>query len=238
MVSSFFVGSVFDTTAGILVFVYALTQGLLPKPPELPDLPAFEIAFWAQHPSFLLFTITALGIAIVIAFALLARRVEAFWDRVKQGVVILTDPRRYLRKVAAWQGVGWLLRFVAFWFFLEAFDIGGSFGNVMLVMSVQAIVQRSSPSPRAAPAPSRRCWWRPWSAQARSPSSPTRSAQQIAMAAWSAILGFAGPHPRLPHHRLAPPAAQREPGGGAARDLGRRVGGDSPAPRRLVARRE
>ena len=139
VVSSFFVGSVFDTTAGILVFVYALSQGLLPKPPELPDLPAFDIAFWAQHPSFLLFTITALGIGIVIAFALLARRVEAFWDRVKQGAVVLTDPRRYLGTVASWQAAGWLLRFFSFWFFLEAFHIGGSFQNVLLVMSVQTV---------------------------------------------------------------------------------------------------
>ena len=74
-----------------------------------------------------------------IAIYLLAHRVRRFWDRVKQGVVILTEPRRYLREVAAWQGVGWLCRFAAFWFFLEAFGIGGSFGNVMLVMSVQAI---------------------------------------------------------------------------------------------------
>ena len=139
VVSSFFVGSVFDTTAGILVFVYALSQGLLPKPPELPNLPAFDIAFWAQHPSFLLFTITALGIGIVIAFALLARRVEAFWDRVKQGAVVLTDPRRYLGTVASWQAAGWLLRFFSFWFFLEAFHIGGSFQNVLLVMSVQTV---------------------------------------------------------------------------------------------------
>src|SRR6266508_5868984 len=77
VVSSFFVGSVFDTSAGILVFVYALTQGLLPKPPELPDLPAFDIAFWAQHPRFLLFFITAVGIGAVVAFAVLARRAEA-----------------------------------------------------------------------------------------------------------------------------------------------------------------
>lgn len=139
VVSSFFVGSVFDTSAGILVFVYALTQGLLPKPPELPNLPAFDIAFWAQHPSLLLFTITALGIAIVIAFALLARHVEAFWDRVKQGAVVLTDPGSYLRTVASWQASGWLLRFFSFWFFLDAFHIGGSFQNVMLVMSVQTI---------------------------------------------------------------------------------------------------
>jgi uncharacterized membrane protein YbhN (UPF0104 family) len=139
VVSSFFVGSVFDTSAGILVFIYALTQGLLPQPPELPDLPAFDIAFWAENPSFLLFTLTALGIAAVALFVLLARRVEAFWDRVKQGAVVLTDVRRYLRTVALWQGVGWVFRFFSYWFFLDAFHIGGSFQNVLLVMSVQTV---------------------------------------------------------------------------------------------------
>lgn len=139
VVSSFFVGSVFDTAAGILVFVYALSQGLLPKPPELPDLPAFDIAFWAQHPDFLVFTLTALAIALVVAFALLARRVEAFWDRVKQGAIVLATPMLYLKTVASWQGLGWVLRFLSYWFFLEAFHIGGTFQNVLLVMSVQAI---------------------------------------------------------------------------------------------------
>src|SRR4051794_13913501 len=139
VVSSFFVGSVFDTTAGILVFVYAITQGLLPRPPELPDLPAFDIAFWAEHPSLLLFTLTALGILIVVAFALLARHVEAFWDRVKQGAIVLTTPSVYLRTVVSWQGAGWVLRFFSYWFFLEAFNIGGSFQNVLLVMSVQTV---------------------------------------------------------------------------------------------------
>jgi uncharacterized membrane protein YbhN (UPF0104 family) len=139
VVSSFFVGSVFDTSAGILVFLYALTQGLLPQPPELPDLPAFDIAFWAEHPSLLLFTLTALGIATVVTFALLARRVEAFWDRVKQGAVVLTDIPLYLRTVALWQAIGWVMRFFSFWFFLEAFHIGGSFQNVLLVMSVQTV---------------------------------------------------------------------------------------------------
>ena len=139
VVSSFFVGSVFDTTVGILVFVYALTQGLLPKPPELPDLPAFDIAFWAQHPSLLLFTLTALGILVVVLFAVLARRVEEFWDHIKQGAIVLATPTVYLRTVASWQGLGWVMRFASYWFFLEAFHIGGSFQNVLLVMSVQTI---------------------------------------------------------------------------------------------------
>jgi uncharacterized membrane protein YbhN (UPF0104 family) len=139
VVSSFFVGSVFDTTAGILVFIYALTQGLLPQPPELPDLPAFDIAFWAEHPSLLLFTLTALGILAVVLFAVLARRVEEFWNHIKQGAIVLATPGRYLSSVASWQAVGWVMRFFSYWFFLEAFNVGGSFQNVLLVMSVQTV---------------------------------------------------------------------------------------------------
>src|SRR5215510_7280777 len=125
VVSSFFVGSVFDTTAGILVFIYALSQGLLPRPPELPDLPAFDIAFWAQHPDLLVFTLTALGILVVILFAVLARRVEQFWSHIKQGAVVLATPTVYLGAVASWQALGWVMRFFSYWFFLEAFNVGG-----------------------------------------------------------------------------------------------------------------
>ena len=48
--SSFLVQTVFDTTVGILVLFYAISQGLLPPLPQIPDLPAFEISFWADHP--------------------------------------------------------------------------------------------------------------------------------------------------------------------------------------------
>ena len=120
----------------------------------------------------------------------LGRRVRAFWDRVKQGVVILTEPRRYLRQVAAWQGVGWLCRFAAFWFFLEAFGIGGSFGNVLLVMSVQAIANIVPFTPGGAGAQQALL-----AATLTGPSRTTVLAYsvgtQIAMAAWSVVLGFA-----------------------------------------------
>jgi uncharacterized membrane protein YbhN (UPF0104 family) len=188
--SSFLVQTVFDTTIGLLVLLYAVARGLLPKPPQLPDLSAFEISFWAGHPQALLIVTAALLVAIAVAVYLLAHRVRRFWDRVKQGVVILTQPRRYLRQVAAWQGVGWLCRFAAFWCFLEAFGIGGSFGSVMLVMSVQAIANVVPFTPGGAGAQQ--------ALLVATLSGPTRSAvlsfsvgTQIAMAAWSVALGFA-----------------------------------------------
>jgi uncharacterized membrane protein YbhN (UPF0104 family) len=188
--SSFLVQTVFDTSVGILVLFYAISQGLLPPLPQIPDLPAFEISFWANHPKALGFTILGLLVAIVIGIYFLAHRVRRFWDRVRQGVIILAEPRRYLREVAAWQGLGWLLRFAAFWFFLEAFGIGGSVGNVMLVMSVQAIANIIPFTPGGAGAQQ--------ALLVATLTGPSRTAvlsfsvgTQIAMAAWSIVLGFA-----------------------------------------------
>jgi uncharacterized membrane protein YbhN (UPF0104 family) len=188
--SSFLVQTVFDTTVGILVLFYAISQGLLPPLPQIPDLPAFELSFWADHPKTLAFVCAALLLALAIGIYLLAHRVRRFWARVKQGLVILTDPRRYLREVALWQGVGWLFRFAAFWFFLEAFEIGGSLGNVMLVMSVQAIANIVPFTPGGAGAQQ--------ALLVATLNGPSRTAvlsfsvgTQIAMAAWSVVLGFA-----------------------------------------------
>jgi uncharacterized membrane protein YbhN (UPF0104 family) len=187
--SSFFVQSVFDTSAGVLVFLYAVTQGLLPAAPELPDLPAFEISFWAENPDLLIFFLTALVIAVIVLFAVLARRAEEFWERIKQGVVVLTDIPRYLREVALWQGAGWVMRFLSFWFFLEAFHIGGSFENVMIVMSVQAVATLLPFTPGGAGAQQ--------ALLVATLVGPGPVAvltysvgQQIAVAAWAALLGF------------------------------------------------
>ncbi|HEY2334849.1 MAG TPA: lysylphosphatidylglycerol synthase transmembrane domain-containing protein [Solirubrobacterales bacterium] len=187
--SSFLAQTVFDTTAGVLVLLYAISQGLLPEPPELPRLPAFEISFWANHPQTLLIVTAAVLVAIAIGIYYLAHHVRRFWDRVKQGLAIFRQPRRYVREVAAWQGLGWLCRFGAFWFFLEAFGIGGSVGSVMLVMSVQAISTIVPLTPGGAGAQQ--------ALLVATLAGPSRTAvlsfsvgTQIAMAAWSVALGF------------------------------------------------
>jgi len=187
--SSFLVQTVFDTSVGILVLFYAISQGLLPPLPQIPKLPAFEISFWAENPDLFFIALGVTVVAIAIAIYLLAHRVRRFWARVRQGLVILAEPRRYLREVFAWQGVGWLCRFAAFWFFLEAFGIDGSFGTVMLVMSVQAIANIVPFTPGGAGAQQ--------ALLVATLNGPSRTAvlsfsvgTQIAMAAWSVLLGF------------------------------------------------
>jgi uncharacterized membrane protein YbhN (UPF0104 family) len=137
--SSFAVELIFDLCMAIPIMAFAFSQGAFPKPPDFSKLPAFDLAFFASHPRFTLFLLTVAGIATLIAFALLSARVRAFWGRVRQGVTILTDRRRYFREVFAVQFVGWLFRFTAFFFLLGAFNVGGSVRNVLLVLGVNAV---------------------------------------------------------------------------------------------------
>jgi uncharacterized protein (TIRG00374 family) len=65
--------------------------------------------------------------------------VKAFWARVRQGLTILSDRRRYLREVFLVQLGGWGFRFAAFWLLLDAFNVGGSLRNVLLVLGVNAV---------------------------------------------------------------------------------------------------
>jgi uncharacterized protein (TIRG00374 family) len=137
--SSFFVEAIFDLCMAIPILTFAFTQGAFPKPPDFSKLPVFDLAFFASNPRFTLFVLTALAIASLVAVAVLSARVRAFWARVQQGVTILRDRRRYFREVFLVQLGAWTLRFTAFWFLLEAFNVGGSVKNVMLVLGVNAV---------------------------------------------------------------------------------------------------
>jgi hypothetical protein len=90
---------IFDATMGVFILTFAFTQGVFPKPPDFANLGAFDLSFFAGHPRFLLFVITVLGAVGPSGFALLSRRVRAFWARVRQGLTILRDRRRYFREV-------------------------------------------------------------------------------------------------------------------------------------------
>jgi uncharacterized membrane protein YbhN (UPF0104 family) len=137
--SSFTVELIFDLCMAVPILAFAFSQGVFPKPPDFSELPAFDLAFFAAHPRFTLFLLTVLGIAVMVGFALLSARVVAFWRRVRQGLTVLFDRRRYLREVFAVQLGAWVFRFTAFYFLLSAFNVGGSIRNVLLVLGVNAV---------------------------------------------------------------------------------------------------
>jgi uncharacterized membrane protein YbhN (UPF0104 family) len=137
--SSMFVELIYDAVIAIPVLTFAFTQGVFPKPPDFSKLDAFDLSWFASHMRVTLFILTLLGVLVFAGFALLSARVRAFWARVRQGFAILRDRRRYFREVFAFQFAGWLFRFAAFWCLLEAFGVGGSVRNVLLVLGTNAV---------------------------------------------------------------------------------------------------
>jgi uncharacterized protein (TIRG00374 family) len=188
--AAFFVELVYDAVMGVFILTFAFTQGVFPKPPDFSKLHAFDLSFLASHPRFTLFLLTALAMASLVAFALLSARVRAFWARVRQGLTILFDRRRYLRQVFALQFVGWLFRFTAFWFLLEAFNIGGSVKNVLLVLGVNAVAAAVPFTPGGAGV--QQAFLVKVFAGAAAPATVAAYSvgQQIAIAVFSLTLGF------------------------------------------------
>lgn len=137
--SGLYTGILFDWFMGLLVMCFAFTQGVFPKPPDFSKVPAFDISFFASHMRFTLFFLTLLGVAFLVGFALLSASVQAFWRRIRQGFTILRDFRRYRAQMASWQFASWVFRLGAYWALLDAFHIGGSLRNALLVLGVQVV---------------------------------------------------------------------------------------------------
>ena len=137
--STLFVLSLFDMAMALAIFVYALTLGVLPGFGSLGGLPGFDFGFFAANPEFSLLLFLVLVIFGVIGVFWLRLHVAEFKQRLRQGVVVLSDRSRYLREVALWQAGDWLLRFVAIWFFLDAFGVEQSLRNVLLVQVTQSL---------------------------------------------------------------------------------------------------
>ncbi len=64
---------------------------------------------------------------------------RAFWERIRQGLAVLRDRDVYKRRMASWQFASWIARFFAYWALLDAFHIGGSVRNALLVLAVQVV---------------------------------------------------------------------------------------------------
>jgi uncharacterized membrane protein YbhN (UPF0104 family) len=132
-------GAVLDACVSTLVLAFAFTQGIFPKPADFADLSSFDLAFIGRNPEVTLFIVTALLVIALTAIAILSARVHAFWARVRQGVTILRDRRRYGREMVTWQLGAWVFRFGTWWLMLAAFHLGASLRNVLLVQAVQVI---------------------------------------------------------------------------------------------------
>jgi len=139
LASTLLVLSFFDTAMAGLLFAYALTLGVLPGADALGGLPGFDFGFFAANAEFSFVLLVVLTIFGLIGFFWLRLHVAEFKQRLRQGFAVMSDRTRYLREVALWQAGDWTLRFVAIWFFLDAFAIEQTIRNVLLVQVTQSL---------------------------------------------------------------------------------------------------
>lgn len=189
--SSFLCEHVFDAGLAVVTLGFAFTQGVFPKPPDFSKLGAFDLSYLAAHPRFTLFLLTALGVLGLVGFALLSARVRAFWARVRQGFAILADRRRWLREMAAVQAGGAVFRLAAYWSLLEAFHVGGSVRNVLLVQATNTIATALPLTPGGAGV-QQAILLKVFAAKASAATVAAYSVgQEIAIAASSLLIAFA-----------------------------------------------
>jgi uncharacterized membrane protein YbhN (UPF0104 family) len=181
---------VFDAAVGVFVLIFAFTQGVFPKPPDFSKLSSFDISYLAEHFRLTLFLITLLVVVGLVVFAVLSSRIQAFWARVRQGVTILSDRRRYVREVVSLQVLAWLSRFAAFWFLLDAFRIGGSVKNVLLVFGVNQVAGAVPFTPGGAGV-QQALIVKVFASSGGATAAAYSVGQQIAIAAFTASIGLA-----------------------------------------------
>jgi uncharacterized membrane protein YbhN (UPF0104 family) len=139
ILAAMIVETLVDAVFGIAILVFALTQHVLPRVPELPSIPAFEWSWAAANPTVTAIIAVFLALGAMLALRHIKRASVAFAARVRQGFTILRTPRRYFVLVALPQVVGWGCRVASAAAFLEAFGIPGTVRNALLVMVVGSL---------------------------------------------------------------------------------------------------
>jgi uncharacterized membrane protein YbhN (UPF0104 family) len=139
VMSSLCAPAIFDACVASALLLFAFTSGTFPRPKAFGGLQSFDIAFFARHPQFTLFVITAIAVVGLTAFALLSRRIATLLVQLRQGWAILRDRRRYVIGMLVPQSAGWLLRGAAYFEMLAAFGVGASVQNAALVLAALVI---------------------------------------------------------------------------------------------------
>jgi uncharacterized membrane protein YbhN (UPF0104 family) len=139
LASTLFAETLLDLVLATLIFLWALTQGVLPSLHVLPNLPSFDWGWLLAHTRASATVVAVLTLAALALWWWASRHVENFKARIGRGVAILRDPRRYLREVASWQLLSWVLRIGSLYFFLRAFHVHASIHNALLAQVVDSL---------------------------------------------------------------------------------------------------
>ncbi|MFM8527612.1 MAG: YbhN family protein [bacterium] len=190
--SSFLVQGVFDTVVGLLLVLFVLSRGLVPPLPELPNISAFDLSFWAANPTLLAVACALTALVVLVLLWWIGRHVRNFMAHLKQGAIILTTPRRFIREVVSWQALGWVFRLASVWLMLAAFNVETGFEPALVATSVQTVSQIVPFTPGGAGA--QQALLVAAFADSPDPTAELLSysvGQQVTIVVWGALLAFA-----------------------------------------------
>jgi uncharacterized membrane protein YbhN (UPF0104 family) len=139
LASTLVVETLFDFAVATVLLLAAIALGLLPGLPDIPALPAFDWAFVVENPRVAAIGASVLAAALILGIAWASTHVRSFWDQVREGFVILGEPRVYLAGVVSWQALSWGARFATVYFFLRAFHIDATLETALAVIVVQSL---------------------------------------------------------------------------------------------------
>jgi hypothetical protein len=130
LAATFVPETLFETTFGCGLVVWALAKGFLPVPTAGGELPALDVSLVVEHP-----LPAVAGAAVVGAVGwLLVRRLRA---PLRQGTAILRSPLRFATGVASWQALARVVRLGSMAAFMAAFALPVTPATVVLVMAAQ-----------------------------------------------------------------------------------------------------
>ena len=139
LASTLLAETVLDLVLALAIFLWALTQGVLPGLHVLPNLPSFDWGWLLGHTKASATVVALLTVGAIALWWWASQHVSDFRARIGLGLVILRDRRRYAREVASWQLASWVLRIASLYFFLEAFHVHASIHNALLAQVVDSL---------------------------------------------------------------------------------------------------
>jgi uncharacterized membrane protein YbhN (UPF0104 family) len=137
LAATFVPETLFETLFGFGLVVWALSQGFLPVPTSSGEMPHVDVTLLIEHPFRSAGGAALLAAAAYGLYRLLRHRINDLAARLRQGVQILREPKRFVFGVASWQALGRVIRLASLAAFMEAFHLPVTPATVVLVMAAQ-----------------------------------------------------------------------------------------------------
>jgi uncharacterized membrane protein YbhN (UPF0104 family) len=133
------VETLFDFVVAGVIFLWALSAGVIPSRRVIKQLPSVDWSLPLRHPNVTILVVGVILLSLLLLGMLAGHRVVAFRRKVGRGFAILSDFRAYLRLVVSWQLLSWVARLLSIYYFLQAFRLTPSLHNALVVQTVESL---------------------------------------------------------------------------------------------------